>query len=449
MNRACLRGLILFCVCVWPAVSAESIGFAYVEGSYRVNGAEVRGNATLFDGTVLETGDSPARLQLNGGCSVWLTPGSRASISARGVVLAKGLGQFAGPAGTGMEAGPVRVVVSAPETVVRVAMEKGGAVVSPSRGAVEVTNVRGVRVGSLSPGTAVRYAEQPVPSAAVQVSGCLHRDGDRYGLTDRVTNVPVWLNSAPLAGDIGRLVRISGVPGTETRGGLQDITVQKIERLAESPCTPALVARAAPAAGFAAREQVTRTAPAGLNLVIVEGEGAINNIRQRVAREPIVQVEDENHRPVAGAAVLFALPRSGASGTFANGATTLQVTTDQQGRAVARGLRPNNQAGRFQIAVTATYGVLTATIAITQMNSFTAVSAGGGAAAGTAAAGGEGTGGGASGGAAAGGASSGGGIGRAATVAIIGGVTATAVVGGLAAGGVIFGGGNAETPASR
>ena len=30
----------------------------------------------------------------------------------------------------------------------------------------------------------------------------------------------------------------------------------------------------------------------------VEGDGAINNIRQRTAREPIVQVEDENHKPV-------------------------------------------------------------------------------------------------------------------------------------------------------
>ena len=32
---------------------------------------------------------------------------------------------------------------------------------------------------------------------------------------------------------------------------------------------------------------------------IVEGEGAINNIRLRTAREPIVQVEDENRKPVA------------------------------------------------------------------------------------------------------------------------------------------------------
>ncbi|HUB80427.1 MAG TPA: hypothetical protein VMB03_16600 [Bryobacteraceae bacterium] len=108
-------------------------------------------------------------------------------------------------------------------------------------------------------------------------------------------------------------------------------------------------------------------APAhSLNLVIVEGDGAINNIRQRTAREPIVQVEDENHKPVAGAAVLFALPEHGAGGTFADGGHTLSVTTNAQGRAAARGIHLNNVQGQFQINVTATYNGLTATTTITQ-----------------------------------------------------------------------------------
>ena len=64
-----------------------------------------------------------------------------------------------------------------------------------------------------------------------------------------------------------------------------------------------------------------------LNLVVVEGEGQINNIKQRTAREPVVQAQDENHRPVAGAIVMFTLPSNGAGGTFANGAHTLTVTT--------------------------------------------------------------------------------------------------------------------------
>ena len=83
-----------------------------------------------------------------------------------------------------------------------------------------------------------------------------------------------------------------------------------------------------------------------LNLVVVEGEGATNNIRQRTAREPVVQVEDQNHKPVAGAIVVFTLPTHGASGTFANGARTLTMVSDSKGQAVAHGLRPNGQQGQ-------------------------------------------------------------------------------------------------------
>jgi hypothetical protein len=119
---------------------------------------------------------------------------------------------------------------------------------------------------------------------------------------------------------------------------------------------------------------------ARLNLVIVEGDGAINNVRQRTAREPIVQVEDENHKPVAGVAVLFALPTQGAGGTFADGSHTLTVMTDDQGRAVMRGMRLNSVKGQFQIHVTASHNGLTASATITQTTAAAAGAAGAAAA---------------------------------------------------------------------
>jgi hypothetical protein len=120
-------------------------------------------------------------------------------------------------------------------------------------------------------------------------------------------------------------------------------------------------------------------APA-LNLTVLEGEGAINNIRQRTAREPIVQVEDENHRPVAGVAVVFTLPTTGAGGTFSNGTNTLTTLTDNQGRAVARGLRPNNVQGQYQIRVNASKNGQTASTTITQTNALIGAAAGAAAA---------------------------------------------------------------------
>jgi hypothetical protein len=105
-----------------------------------------------------------------------------------------------------------------------------------------------------------------------------------------------------------------------------------------------------------------------LNLVVVEGEGATNNIRQRTAREPVVQVEDENHKPVAGAIVVFTLPSNGAGGTFANGARTLAEVSDSKGQAVAHGLRPNGLKGQFKIHVSASFHGQTANTTIDQTN---------------------------------------------------------------------------------
>lgn len=111
-----------------------------------------------------------------------------------------------------------------------------------------------------------------------------------------------------------------------------------------------------------------------LNIAIIEGEDAINNISQRTAREAIVEVDDENHKPVAGALVTFALPNSGPTGTFANGSQLFTATTDARGRAVMRGLRPTSQ-GKMQIRISATSNGKNGSTILTQNNVLAAVAA--------------------------------------------------------------------------
>ena len=116
------------------------------------------------------------------------------------------------------------------------------------------------------------------------------------------------------------------------------------------------------------RWQTLPTSPAiGIKIAIVEGDGAINNLTEGRARDPIVRITDDDNKPLAGAAVTFLLPDLGAGGTFPTGAS-LTVTTGDDGIATARGLRPNNVAGQFQIRVTASYRTLIARASITQTN---------------------------------------------------------------------------------
>lgn len=118
----------------------------------------------------------------------------------------------------------------------------------------------------------------------------------------------------------------------------------------------------------------------GLKIVVVEGQGAINNVRERRAKEPVVQVVDDGNAPVPGATVSFQLPDNGPSGVFGTGERMLTMVTDAKGQAVGRGLRPNQVVGRFGIRVTASFRGETASTTIFQTNAAPAgaASSGGG-----------------------------------------------------------------------
>src|SRR5215475_7347050 len=109
-----------------------------------------------------------------------------------------------------------------------------------------------------------------------------------------------------------------------------------------------------------------QTLPTELNIVVMEGDGAVNPVQQRVKPEPLIRVEDENHKPITGAAVVFTLPTSGATGEFGNGSKTLTVTTDRNGMAAAQGLKMNYVPGKVPIHINASYRGLAARASIIQ-----------------------------------------------------------------------------------
>ena len=92
-----------------------------------------------------------------------------------------------------------------------------------------------------------------------------------------------------------------------------------------------------------------------LKIDVVEGEGAINNIRLHRAKEPVVRTVDENNQPLSGVSVTFLLPAMGPSGEFPGNVRELAMQTDEKGEAAGKGLVPNQMVGKFQIRVAASY----------------------------------------------------------------------------------------------
>jgi hypothetical protein len=70
----------------------------------------------------------------------------------------------------------------------------------------------------------------------------------------------------------------------------------------------------------------------------------------------VVQVLDQNDRPVEGADVVFRFPMNGPSAAFAGGKTSQTVRSNGTGEAAAVNWMANGEVGTFEIHVTASYG---------------------------------------------------------------------------------------------
>jgi hypothetical protein len=136
-------------------------------------------------------------------------------------------------------------------------------------------------------------------------------------------------------------------------------------------CICLAAALALPAPGWsqqASGAKPTAAQSGGLKLTVIQGEGASNDISRQAATAPVVEVRDENEKPVAGAEVVFTVPAAGPSGVFYGWMRTQTVRSDERGRAVALGFRPNDEAGRFNIEVGAFAAGKRGTVYITQTN---------------------------------------------------------------------------------
>jgi hypothetical protein len=115
----------------------------------------------------------------------------------------------------------------------------------------------------------------------------------------------------------------------------------------------------------------------GLRVTVIAGDGQFVDIHRRINPEPAVEVRDASGRAVEGATVTFFIPPDGPGGTFANGTTTRTVTTDREGRAIAAGIHPNNNLGKYEIRVVASYHGQTGNATITETNVAGSSSSGG------------------------------------------------------------------------
>jgi hypothetical protein len=105
-----------------------------------------------------------------------------------------------------------------------------------------------------------------------------------------------------------------------------------------------------------------------LQVEVYKGDQLLHE--DRIPKEIIVRVTDDQGRPIVGAAVVFQLPFDGPGGAFTEDSRFATVISDSEGLATAKGFQPNTQPGEFRITVTASYrDYQTTTTTVTQSNS--------------------------------------------------------------------------------
>jgi hypothetical protein len=186
------------------------IGTVTAKGSFRVDNSTVAGNATLFEGTMIETKIAGSRMELSLGARVSLGADSKAKFYSDHMVLEKGQGRLEKAEHFRFEA---RGLTIQPETGVssaNVSLTGGGRVeLAALAGSFRVLNSRGVLVANLASGHALELEPQTVETAS-KLTGTLRTAGGHFLLTDETTNVTVEVAGPGLAKEVGNRVEVVG-----------------------------------------------------------------------------------------------------------------------------------------------------------------------------------------------------------------------------------------------
>jgi hypothetical protein len=235
--------------------ASPAIGTVLTKGSFRLDNTTVSGNATLLEGSMLETASASSSVQLNSGARVSFAADSRGRLFGDRLVLEKG--------GTNLENSTGFRLVALGLTIQPERGNSTGSVIfdSPRRvrvsavtGSLRVLNTSGQLVANLAPGAALAFEPQQGPSNVTRVTGCLMSKAGHYLMTDEVTKVTVEVAGTGVAQEAGNKVEVTGATdptATPASDASQLVRAREIRRV-EKGCGNGKAVAAAAGTGAAA-----------------------------------------------------------------------------------------------------------------------------------------------------------------------------------------------------
>jgi len=285
-----LFNLTTITVCAFSSLgllsgATSGIGVALSEGNLLIDSSSTAGNATIFNGSTLETQTASSQIHLSGGAQLRLASDSRVRVFSDHVDLQKGSASI-----TGYSANASGLSVRADgKASANISMRDQGVVeVAALTGDVHVFNAAGLNVANLVPGRALDLRSQGA-GAPSNLTGCAVKSGSNTLLTDETSNVTAQLKGGSVS--TGRRIQVTGslVPNaTPLSGASQVISVANVKEVGGTCRTDAATASAATAGAATAGGAGTGIVPAvvvvavvavaaGVSVGIAAGVGAFNS----------------------------------------------------------------------------------------------------------------------------------------------------------------------------
>ena len=244
-NRKRFACLSLFtAIGVWAASS--TLGFITVQGTFQLDKSRIWGNATLLDGSAVETDKTRSEIHLQNGSQIQLAPASKARFFAGHAMVEKGSMRIQAAAAYRVEARGLQIATVDDNTRAGVALQGAdGITVSVASGELTIANPAGTLVADVTAGKSVTLTPEPGGTPGfTRLTGCLLTRKSSAFLVDQASSITFQLEGGGASSEAGNRVEITGTlsqASPQKHGQLPMINVSNVSRLEAGACTGMLL----------------------------------------------------------------------------------------------------------------------------------------------------------------------------------------------------------------
>ena len=223
------------------SASAPVIGIASSQTGVTLDNAKVSGNASVFDGSTLQT-EGYSRIHLNNGTRLDLSAGSRATVYSNHISLERGMGEIQNAGGFEVDTKTLKIRGAEAGSIARVKVADNNKMVyvTALNAPVNVLNRDGLLVARVAPGLPLSFIPQAAGATVFENTGCVLQKSGAAILVDETGNQVFELRGMDLRKVIGSHVKISGSidssAKTTAEGATQVVKVSKADITKKGGC---------------------------------------------------------------------------------------------------------------------------------------------------------------------------------------------------------------------